>query len=146
MMFKEIHIGELIKKRVSELNIDESRICAFFSLTSQEISSMYREEDMDSKYMLMWSKLLEYDFFRLYSQHLILYAPQSGILGSARKSTSLPVFRKSLYTKEMIDFIVELLQTKQKTESEINKQYNIPRTTINKWRKKYGKNETNTDS
>nr|WP_251040668.1 transposase [Chryseobacterium sp. ISL-6] len=145
-MFKEIHIGELIKKRVSELNIDESRICAFFSLTSQEISSMYREEDMDSKYMLMWSKLLEYDFFRLYSQHLILYAPQSGILGSARKSTSLPVFRKSLYTKEMIDFIVELLQTKQKTESEINKQYNIPRTTINKWRKKYGKNETNTDS
>ncbi|WP_353050521.1 transposase [Chryseobacterium sp. ISL-6] len=131
---------------MSELNIDESRICAFFSLTSQEISSMYREEDMDSKYMLMWSKLLEYDFFRLYSQHLILYAPQSGILGSARKSTSLPVFRKSLYTKEMIDFIVELLQTKQKTESEINKQYNIPRTTINKWRKKYGKNETNTDS
>ncbi|MBT2620600.1 transposase [Chryseobacterium sp. ISL-6] len=142
-MFKEIHVGELIKKRVEELNIDESRICAFFSLSSEEIDDMYKKKDMDSMYMLMWSKLLEYDFFRLYSQHLILYAPARGSLDGVGKSHVLPTFRKNLYTKEIIDFIVELVHTRQKSEADITREYNIPKTTINKWCKKYGKNEIN---
>lgn len=73
--FKEIHLGELIKKRVDELSVDTSRICKFLKCTEDEVTEMYKAKSIDSNILLRWSKLLEYDFFRLYTQHLILYAP-----------------------------------------------------------------------
>lgn len=144
-IFKNIHIGELLQKRVLELDINESRICSFLSLSPIEIWAMYKEEGVDSKYLLMWSKLLEYDFFRIYSQHLILYAPASTVihntLGNNDKS-AMPKFRKNIYTKEVIDFMIELVTTKQKTINEITSEYGIPKTTLHKWVAKY---KTDTD-
>ncbi|MBP1164664.1 MULTISPECIES: transposase [Chryseobacterium] len=137
-IFKNIHIGDLLKKRVVELAISESRICSFLSLSPVEVSSMYKEESIDSKYLLLWSKLLEYDFFRIYSQHLILYAPASTIAqnNSSHKST-MPKFRKNIYTKEVIDFMIELVTSKQKTINEVTLEYGIPKTTLHKWVTKY---------
>lgn len=133
---KDIHIGSLVYERVNEQDIDMSRICRFLHSTEKEILEMYSMKSLDVDVLLKWSKLLEYDFFRLYSNHLILYAP----VGSQNKNivkSKLPQFRKSLYTKEIIDYMLELLKNKQKTQLEIINHYGIPKSTLNKWISKY---------
>ncbi|UCA61807.1 transposase [Chryseobacterium rhizoplanae] len=142
--FKKIHIGELLYKRVQELQIGEARICSFLSLSTEQVSEMYEKESIDAHYLLMWCKLLEYDFFRIYSQHLILYAPASRILdntSSRNIGSALPQFRKNIYTKEVVDFMVELVTSKQKSIYEITKEYGIPKTTLHKWVVKYRNNK-----
>ncbi|UKB77666.1 transposase [Chryseobacterium sp. MEBOG07] len=137
--FKIIHIGTIIKKRVAECDISISRICKFFNCEEQFIDEMYNSESLYSTHLLKWSKLLEYDFFRLYSQHLILYSPPASHKSTNYKieKTSLPQFRKNIYTKEMIDFIIEMIETKKKTKAEIIREYKIPKTTLYKWFAKY---------
>lgn len=134
--FKDLHIGTLIYECVNEQGIEMSRICRFLHSTENEILEMYSMKSLDVDILLKWSKLLKYDFFRLYSNHLILYAPIAGQNKNAVKS-KLPQFRKSLYTKEIIDFMMELLENKQKTTKEIINQYGIPKSTLNKWISKY---------
>ncbi len=141
MDFKNIHIGRMIKMKVAENRIDISRICNFIPADEREIFEMYESPDLNTQILLRWSKLLEYDFFRIYSQHLILYAPpgvnpshQSG--GKAGKSI-LPNFRKNLYTQEVIDFILELVRQGNKSKLEIIQEYNIPKTTLYKWISKH---------
>jgi len=51
--------------------------------------------------------------------------------------TKLPNFRKSIYTKELIDFIIELVSTGKKTRNEVIDQYKIQKTTLYKWFQKY---------
>ncbi|MFN1217641.1 hypothetical protein ACKW6Q_11795 [Chryseobacterium kwangjuense] len=98
---------------------------------------MYESEIISTDLLLKWSKLLEYDFFRLYSHHLILFAPLAGKCTKKRVSSELPQFRKNIYTKEIIDFILELINTGQKTKIQIVEQYGIPKTTLYKWIYKY---------
>ncbi len=140
-MFKDIDIGFLIKERVTECGIEIPRICSFLQCTENHVLEMYRSKSMDARLLLRWSKLLEYDFFRIYSQHLILHSPQSSREYNNLKESNkkLPRFRKNLYTKEIIDFILELLETKQKTRLQVIKEYNIPKTTLYKWIDKYKK-------
>lgn len=133
---KDIHIGDLLYKKVKEEEIEINRICKFLQKTENEIVEMYSRKSVDSEMLLKWSKLLEYDFFRLYSSHLILYAPPSNHI-KKEKQSQLPHFRKSLYTKEIIDYILELLETHQMTTKEIINQYRIPKSTLNKWISKY---------
>lgn len=137
--FKNIHLGTLIRKRVMECKIGTSRICNFFKCSEEDIIKMYHQEDLPVKILLQWSKLLEYDFFRIYSQHLILYAPQNlnyRPLSKNKKST-LPQFRKNIYTKEIIDFMLDLIKTGEKTRNQVAEEYRIPKTTLYKWIDKY---------
>lgn len=140
-LYKEIHIGNLIKIRVNEADIDILRICNFFSLNAVEIENMYNQPSLDSEALLKWSKLLEYDFFRLYSQHLILYSPPSSLKQTkiSGKKYSLPVFKKNIYTKEVIDFLVELVESGDKTIKQVIEDYRIPKSTLHKWINKYRK-------
>ncbi|MCT2409301.1 transposase [Chryseobacterium antibioticum] len=141
MDFKTIHIGSLILKCVKESSIDISRICNFMDQTEDEISKMYTEESLHTIVLLRWSKLLEYDFFRFYTQHLILYAPPASVGYSkivVNKSTQMPQFRKNIYTIEIIDFILEQIKTGEKSKLEIIEQYKIPKTTLYKWISKFG--------
>ncbi|MDG4652800.1 transposase [Chryseobacterium arthrosphaerae] len=130
--FRNIHIGKFIQLRVKENNIDMPRICNFMKCTETEINEMYLREDLPTDILLRWSKLLEYDFFRIYSQHLILYAPPSASIRESDAS-KLPRFRKNIYTQEMIDFILELIEKKEKTRRQITDDYGIPYTTLCKW-------------
>lgn len=143
MNLKDIDIGKIIKTRVKELDISIERICNFFHLSKKEIEEMYEKESLDSISILKWSKLLEYDFFRLYSQHLILYAPPSAAIdnkkGSRNQKSSLPRFKKNLYTQELINFMLELLESGEKTKQQIIDEYKIPKTTLYKWADKYKK-------
>jgi len=136
---KNIHIGFIIHQRVTELGIEVSRICNFLKCTEKEIERMYQSESIDAAILLRWSKLLEYDFFRLYTQYLILYAPPMAAASSKKKSTALPQFRKNIYTQEVIFFILELIQTQEKTKLQVINEYGIPKTTLYKWIQKYKK-------
>ncbi|MCX8525370.1 transposase [Chryseobacterium formosus] len=139
MNFKQIHIGSLIQQRVRECELDFSRICNFLKCNENDIRKMYNSESLDTKILLSWSKLLEYDFFRIYSQHLILFSAQqkNTIKKTKTVQTSLPSFRKNVYTKEIIDFILNNLNSGKMTSVEIIETYNIPKTTLYKWVNKY---------
>lgn len=139
--FKEIHIGEIIRLRIEELNIEEERILSFLKCDQGFLMNVLSSEDISTATLLRLSKLLEYDFFRLYSHHLILFSPPA----SAEKDRSnsekigLPQFRKNIYTKDIIDFILELVENGEKTKLQIIQQYKIPKTTLYKWIVKYKK-------
>lgn len=136
---RNINIGYLIKSEVEHNEIEIRRICSFLKCTEEEVKEMYIQTELSTTLLLKWSKLLEYDFFRLYSQHLILYAPQKKITTykKEKKKNMLPRFRKNLYTTEMIRFILEMLRTGKKTKEEIFEEYKIPKTTLYKWIEKY---------
>ena len=135
--YKEIHIGTLIKQLVLEKEVDIDRIANFLKVDKAVIEEMYVEKSLDTNLLLRWSKLLEYDFFRIYSQHLLLYAPMPK--KETKVKSTLPSFAKSLYTPEIIAFIIELIELNKKTPTEIIKEYNIPKTTLYKWIKKHKK-------
>ncbi len=140
--FKEIHIGSLIHKSVQEKKISIARICNFFQSEEREILIMYSCKSMDTEILLKWSKLLRYDFFRMYTQHLILYSPPDkmnikGVVNST--SIGVPQFRKNIYTKEIIDFILEMINTGEKSKLQVIQEYKIPKTTLYKWLEKYNK-------
>ena len=136
---KNIQIGPYILQRVKECDICMERICSFLKCKENDVLEMYKAESMDTNTLLRWSKLLEYDFFRLYSNHLILYAPQANAQNySVTRITALPQFRKNLYTQGVILFILELIKTEAKTKQQIIDEYKIPKTTLYKWITKYG--------
>ncbi|MGE8514821.1 hypothetical protein SAMN06265171_101662 [Chryseobacterium rhizoplanae] len=138
MNFKKIYIGKMIKEKVIENEIDISRICNFFKFSVGEIEKMYEAQSLDCEILLKWSKLLEYDFFRIYSQHLILYSPSSkGKVKTLTTKSSLPKFRKNIYTKEIIDFIIEQIEAGEITRNHVIERYRIPKTTLFKWINKY---------
>lgn len=136
--FKDIHIGKYIRQKYLEEGIDSHRAAAFLNCSEEEIPLMFEMESMDTQLLLRWTKLLKYDFFRIYTQHVILFSPQNfvGVKEKAH-STSLPQFRKSIYTKEIIDFCIRLVTTGEKTKKQIIDEYGIPKTTLYKWLMKY---------
>lgn len=136
MKYKDINIGELIKIRVEEQQIDTSRICNFLNCTSKELDNFYKSKNINVDILLKWCKLLEYDFFRIYSHHLILYSPPSNNKTSQIK-TQLPEFRKSLYTEEIIEFILEQITEEKMSAKQVIEKYKIPKTTLYKWMSKH---------
>lgn len=139
MNYKNIHIGSLISQKVQESSIKVDRIVNFFKCDIQEIQKMYEAESLDTKAMLSWCKLLKCDFFRIYSHHLILYAPPQKILlkTNSQKEKSVSEFRKNVYTVEIIEFIVEKITSGKMTKLQVINRYNIPKTTLYKWVHKY---------
>ena len=140
--FKNIHIGQIIEKRVTEGGIEISRICNFMKCTEEEIQEMYTQGNLSTNILLKWSKLLEYDFFRIYTQHLILYAPTSANEKTEEqnnKKITLPQFRKNIYTKEIIEFILGKIESGEMTKNQVMERYRIPKTTLYKWISKYTK-------
>ncbi|MDQ0594816.1 hypothetical protein QFZ37_003185 [Chryseobacterium ginsenosidimutans] len=140
---KDIHIGSLICQRVVDCEIQKSRICNFLNRSEKEVDEIYKSKSLDSETLLKFSKLLQYDFFRIYSQHLVMYAPIASTgynKKNEKKTSSLPAFRKNLYTKEIIQFIIELVESGEKTKKQIVDEYRIPKTTLYKWLMKYKAN------
>lgn len=136
MNFKDIHIGSIISTLFKEQEIDMQRAERFLNIKEAAIQQVFASKNIDTELLLRFSKLLEYDFFRIYSQHLVLYAPPAS-QNYKIASSKAPQFKKNVYTKEIIEFIVGLIQTKQKTAGEVITEYRIPRTTLYKWLKKY---------
>lgn len=134
---KKIHIGKLIHQKVNEKGIDMYRIEKFLKCSEEEIFSMYQKPSIDTEILLRWSKLLKYDFFRIYVQHIILFSPSEKSKTEAQETQKLPSYRKNVYTREIINFVLELLNSGLKTKTEITEEYKIPKTTLYKWIEKY---------
>lgn len=136
MNIKNIHIGSLIQAKVEELQIPMERIMKFLSTTENEVKAMYHEKSIDTDVLLKWSKLLKFDFFRFYTSHLILYAPYSRTGTMLKQQDDVMVFRKSIYTQEVKDFILRKIRTGAMSTNDIIARYRIPKTTLYKWMKK----------
>ncbi|UKB79394.1 transposase [Chryseobacterium sp. MEBOG07] len=136
MNIKNIHIGSLIRSKVEEYRIPIERISKFLDRTEDDIEKMYHEQSIDTDVLLKWSKLLKFDFFRFYTGHLILYAPQSRMDNKDSQKKSTMVFRKNIYTQEVKDFILGKIESGVMTANEVVLRYNIPKTTLYKWMKK----------
>ncbi len=135
--YNHIHIGSYIKMRCKECEISSLRITNFFGYSVSEIDKMYQQEAMSTDVLLKWCKLLEYDFFRIYTQHLILYSPPSKENNNKSGKTLLPKFRKNIYTLEIIEFILGKIENGEVTRAEVIAKYRIPKTTLYKWFQKY---------
>ena len=132
----------MIENTVADKRIEMSRICNYFKCSDDEIVKIYQSKSLDTEILLKWSKLLQYDFFRMYTQHLMLYAPPSANEKRSKKEDkkqTVPQFRKNIYTKEVIDFIIQQIDTEKMTKKQIIERYNIPKTTLYKWISKYKK-------
>ncbi|MCS4303181.1 transposase [Chryseobacterium sp. BIGb0232] len=136
MNIKSIHIGTLIQSKVAEQQISMERIMKFLSKTESEVEGMFREKSIDTDILLKWCKLLKFDFFRFYTGHLILYAPYSRTDNTIKQQEGTMIFRKSIYTQEVKNFILEKIRAGAMSSSEVITRYNIPKTTLHKWLKK----------
>ncbi|MGG7437357.1 transposase [Chryseobacterium arthrosphaerae] len=115
-----------------------SRIVKFFDVKPKEIEQMYNEKSLDTEVLIRWCKLLEYDFFRIYSHHIILFSPPSSVsLNKSGDGSLVPRFRKNIYSKEIIEFILEMIRNGEKTKKQVFDDYGIPKTTLYKWIEKY---------
>jgi len=136
MLYKVIHIGQSIKELVDQKGITIDRICNFLNKDEESVQKMYENNSIDTEVLLRWSKLLEYDFFRFYSSHLILYAPPSAVNKSKEKSDKTPQFRKNIYTQEIKDFILKKIVSGEMTQADVIKEYSIPKSTLHRWLQK----------
>lgn len=136
MNYIKIHIGEIIKNIIIERKIDVERVLSYTQCNDVDLKKIYQSVSIETELLLKFSKVLDFDFFRLYSQHLILYAPLSKGTKTT-KENSAPQFRKNLYTKEIIDFILVQIKTEKMTKKEVMEKYKIPKTTLYKWLSKY---------
>lgn len=138
MLYKVIHIGQAIKELVQQKEIAIERICNFLNKDEDFVNSVYESKSIDTDILLRWSKLLEYDFFRLYSSHLILYSPPSAVNKTKEKSnkTQTPQFRKNIYTQEIKNFIIKKIDSGEMTQADVIKEYSIPKSTLHRWLQK----------
>jgi len=136
MNIKNIHIGSLIRSKVEEHQISIERISRFLELAEEDVEKLYHAKSIDTDILLKWCKLLKFDFFRFYTGHLILYSPQSRIDNAFRQKENTLVFRKSIYTQEVKDFILDKIKAGTMTANDVVERYKIPKTTLYKWMKK----------
>lgn len=138
MNFKHIHIGSIILEQVQLQRIALSRICKFFDYTEEEIEAMYAQKSLDADDLLKWSKLLKYNLFLYYQNHLILYAPSGASIGrnNSGSGSHSQVFRKNIYTQEIKDYMIGLVLKKGKEPMWVAEKYHIPKNTIYRWLRK----------
>ena len=136
MLYKDIHIGQFIKERANELEVSKERMCSFLKKDEKAIDKIFESASIETDLLLRCSKLLEYDFFRIYSSHLILYAPPSAVDKTKTKSDKIPYFRKNIYTHEIKEFIIGKILSGEMTHNEIIQEYSIPKSTLHRWLQK----------
>ena len=137
MNFKHIHIGSIIAEQVLLQQIAIGRICKFFGYAEEQIEAMYQQESLDSNDLLKWSKLLKYNLFLYYQNHLILYAPSGASISRKAVATGdSQTFRKNIYTQEIKDYMIGLVLKKGKEPMWVAEKYHIPKNTIYRWLRK----------
>lgn len=140
--YKEIHIGNKIKTIARLKKLSVSRACMFLKCSAQDIENMYLQESLDSKILLRWCKLLEYNFFMFYHSHLQLYSPSASgakVYTEDKEVVSNYSFKKNLYSPEIIEYVLQQWNSNALSAKEIMKKYHIPRTTLYRWKKKESK-------
>jgi hypothetical protein len=140
-LVRNIHIGAIINEviQIKKISIDELKIK--MGCTTRILNKYLDSKTMDSSTLLKWSKVLKYDFFRLYSSHLMLHHGISNTLSNKMVDVQVEGIhiRKNVYTKELIEFLVNKVNSKEMSISQVISTYGIPKTTFYKWLQKYSK-------
>lgn len=137
MNFKDIHIGSVIHEQVQLQEIAIKRICNFFGYNEDEIEAMYEQKSLDADLLLKWSKLLKYNLFLYYQNHLILYAPYGASIATKKASNNTTYsFRKNIYTQEIKDHMVNLVLKGGEEPMTVAQKYCIPKNTLYRWLRK----------
>jgi hypothetical protein len=140
-LVRDIHIGNLINYVLSEKKVSLNEIRSKMGFSTRIINQMLNSPSIDTLLLLKWSKVLRYDFFRLYSSHLMLHHGISNTL--SKKEDNLEIegiqIRKNVYTKELIQFLVNKVRSNEMNTRQVINQYGIPKTTFYKWLQKYPK-------
>lgn len=141
--YKHIHIGHHIKSVAELKELSVARACKFLKCSAADIKDMYSKPSLDSQLLLMWCKLLDYNFFMFYHTHLQLYEPSasSAKFGSKPKLKNKEeaeeyTFRKNLYSPEIIEWLMNQFENNTLSAQDIIQKYKIPKTTFYRWRKK----------
>lgn len=150
--YKDIHIGSHIKEIIKLKKISEERIVNFFENKKHNrinIEDVYIEKTLSADELLDWSKLLGYNLFVFYQNHLQLYSPGSStskLNNEVKKHSDDYHFSKNYYSEEVIEFLLKKYKNNELTISEIMNKYNIPKTTLYRWiKKKSKKKDENTN-
>ena len=136
--YKNIHIGKHIKVIAKAKELSISRACLFLKCSNKDIENMYQQKSLDVELLLKWSKLLKYNFFMFYHAHLQLYSPSSASakLNVKSKDFNQYNFKKNIYCPEVKDWLLDKLNSGEFSAEQIIKKYNIPKTTLYRWKKK----------
>ena len=138
---KYIPLGSWIQTRIEECGLDIHTVAESLHTSTSELQVLFQKESVQSGILLKFCKLLSYDFFRIYTQHLILYAPQEQRIAKRKSKTQKQYstsFVKNIYTQEVISYLIELSEKGKKTYKQLSEEYNIPPTTLTRWADKYG--------
>lgn len=65
-MSKRIHIGELIKKRVQELGMNNTEFSRLINCHRTNINNIYKQESIDVMRLQKICEVLHYNFFQFY--------------------------------------------------------------------------------
>jgi hypothetical protein len=141
-LVRNISIGDVIKDVMKRKNLNEEDIKIRFKCSTRTFNKMLESKSLDTMLLLKWSKLLRYDFFRLYSSHLMLHHGISNTITKKVNHVELEGIhiRKNVYTKELIQFLVNKVRSNEMNSGQVIAKYGIPKTTFYKWLQKYPKN------
>jgi hypothetical protein len=141
MNLKNIHIGQIIQTKVIEQGVKQQRILNYFDCEEDFLQNMYQQQNIDTGLLLGWCKLLKFDFFRVFVGHLTIYRCMKVNTATEKKPTGVGQFRKNVYSAEIINFVLQQLKDGS-TVAEVRDKYNLPKSTVNNWIRKYLKQET----
>lgn len=140
-LVRDIHIGNIISFVIIEKKFSFDEIKIKMGSSTRTINRMLNASSIDTATLLRWSKVLKYDFFRLYSSHLMLHHGISNTI--SKKTDNIEIegihIRKNVYTKELIQFVVNKVRNKEMSTKQVISKYGIPKTTFYKWLQKHPK-------
>lgn len=144
-LVRDIHIGSIISIVITEKNLTLNEVRIKMGSSTRAINNMLNASAIDTIALLKWSKVLKYDFFRLYSSHLMLHHGISNTI--SKKTDNVEIegihIRKNVYTKELIQFVVNKVRNKKMSTRQVINEYGIPKTTFYKWLQKFPKEKFN---
>jgi transcriptional regulator with XRE-family HTH domain len=63
-----IHIGQLIKEKVTEKRLSQEALGKMINTTKQNVGNIYKRRSIDTQLLLKLCSVLEYDFFDAFYQ------------------------------------------------------------------------------
>jgi predicted transcriptional regulator len=137
----KIHIGDLIRRKLEESGMDKTVFANRIKKSYPTTLNIFKKSSIKTDDLLKISKVLKYDFFRIYSADIQLTCPKATNnvrIGSSKNTdtTALPRFKKNLYTTEFIDTLVKDINEGKMTRYEAMKKYELPKTTLYRWCRK----------
>ena len=112
-----IHIGEKIKKRASEIRISASELARRINTSKQNIAGIYRRASLDSQLLYDISKALSFNFFSLYDLADLGNPAEDGCLKELESlKKEFAVVQKELELVKENNLLLKALQDQSKRD------------------------------